>query len=80
METAALVCCVGALSRQCGELSCGTVSPHGPGAMKYPPPFIVIGVLSSCLVKKLDKLAFNDPVSTEFDESKDIDSLALKIM
>ena len=25
--------CVGALSKQCGELTCGTVSPHGPGSM-----------------------------------------------
>ena len=41
VETAA--CCMGALSRQCGELSCGIVSPHGPaGSMKYVASSIVI--------------------------------------
>ena len=70
---------VGALSKQCGEVSCGTVSPHGPGSMKYLSPLIVIWVFLFCLAKKLDRLAFKDIRSIASDESNDAESLALKM-
>ena len=72
------VCCVDALSKQCGELSCGTVSPHGPGSVTYVPPSIVIWILSS-FAKRLVRLAFKDARFTAFGDSNDAESLALKM-
>ena len=69
---------VGALSKQCGELSCGTVSPHGPGSTKYLPPLIVIWLLTS-FAKRLDRLAFKDARFTVYRDSNDAESLALKM-
>ena len=46
--------------KQCGKSKCGTVTPHGPGSTKYPPPLIVIWASLSCLVKMLLRLAVKD--------------------
>ena len=75
----ATAACVNTLSKQCGEVSCGTVSPHGPGSMKNMPPLIVIWTLPSCLVNRLDRLAFKDVRSTASGRSNEVKSLALKM-
>ena len=78
-----MAACVGALFtepcvslKQCGKLRSGTISPHGPGFTKYPPPSRVIRVSLSCLVKKLVRLAFKDVRSID---GSDVESLALKM-
>ena len=79
----AMAACVGEVStesfvslKQCGELRCGTVTPHGPASTKYPPPLTVIRAFPSCLVKKLERLATNDIRSID---GSGVESLALNM-
>ena len=45
---------------QCGELRCGTISPHGPGFTVHSTSLIVIRASLSRLVKKLARLSLKD--------------------
>ena len=64
--------------KQCGELRCGTVSPHGPGETKYPTSLMIIRVSLSGLVKKLLRPVFRDARSS--DESTNVETLVLKMI
>ena len=78
-----MAACVGEVStesfvslKQCGELRCGIVTPHGPASTKYPPPLTMIRAFPSCLVKKLERLATKDIRSID---GSGVESLALKM-